>query len=71
MKDGLLKYHKYSDLLRLFELEKLSLDDIWDEDWFLIQAIVHEKESYKIQKAEEAERISRLLGDKGKTKKPF
>jgi hypothetical protein len=47
----------------------MTLDQIWDQDWFIIQAIVQEKEKYKMQKAEEAERISKLLGDSDKMKK--
>lgn len=71
MKDDLLKYHKYGDLLTLYENEKIDLSDIWDEDWFIIQKIIQEKHIYKLKKAEEAERIQRLLGDKGNPKKRF
>jgi hypothetical protein len=71
MKDGLLKYHKYSDLLKLYETEKIDLSEICDEDWFLIQRIIQEQSIYKIEKAEETERIQRLLGDKGNPKKRF
>jgi hypothetical protein len=71
MKDDLLKYHKYGDLLTLYENEKIDLSDIWDEDWFIIQKIIQEKHIYKLKKAEETERIQRLLGDKGNPKKRF
>lgn len=71
IKDNLIKYHKYNDLLTLYEQEKIDLSDIWDEDWFVMQAIIQEKHIYKLQKAEEAERIQRLLGDKKDLKKRF
>jgi hypothetical protein len=58
--------HKYADLLKLYELDKVSLDDLWDEDWAIIQNILFEKQAYKIQKSEEAERVQRLLGENKK-----
>jgi hypothetical protein len=37
--------HKYADLLKLYELDKVSLDDLWDEDWAIIQNILFEKQA--------------------------
>ena len=64
MKNDLMRYHKYADLMRLYEKNKKSLDDIWDEDWFVIQAMIVEQAQYKQEKAEEAERIKNLLGNR-------
>jgi len=63
MKDDLNRYHKYADLMHLYENDKRSLDNIWDEDWAVIQALIMERDTYKIEKAEEAERIKNLLGN--------
>ena len=66
------RYHKYHDLLKLYEADKRTLDDIWDEDWFVIQSMLFEKQRFKEQKEEEAKRIEALLGSKGKKKdNPF
>lgn len=62
VKKDLHRYHKYADLMRLYEANKKGLDDIWDEDWCVVQALIIEKDIYKQEKAEEAERIQNLLG---------
>lgn len=49
--------------MHLYENDKRSLDNIWDEDWAVIQALMIERDAYKIEKAEEAERIKNLLGN--------
>ena len=64
MKDDLMRYHKYADLMKLYENNKRSMDDIWDEDWSVVQAMLVEREQYKEEKSEEAERIKNLLGNR-------
>lgn len=62
--EDLFRYHKYADMMKLYELNKKGLDDIWDEDWSVIQAMLVEREQYKVEKSEEAERIKNLLGNR-------
>lgn len=64
MRDELYKWHKYRDLLQLYEANKMGLDDLWDEDWAVIAHMMRCKSQYKQEKSEEAERIKNLLGNR-------
>lgn len=66
LKENLFWIHKYADLLKLYEMDKIKLSEIWDEDWTIIQSIIFERQAFKVQKQEEADRIQRLLGDQKK-----
>jgi hypothetical protein len=58
--------HKYADLLKLYELDKVSLDDLWDEDWAIIQNILLKNKLIKFKNPKKQNVFKDCLG---KTKK--
>lgn len=62
MTQGLDTYHKYKDLYTLYQADKKGLDDIWDEDWLVVQQLMIQEDIYKKEKNAEAERIASLMG---------
>jgi len=49
-------------MMKRYENDKMGLDDMWDQDWAIVQRLIVERERHKNDLKEQAERVERLLG---------
>jgi hypothetical protein len=57
MEQKLYDLYRYNDLRVLYDDGKLALDDIWAEDWLVIQAIILEDNIYRTELKEQEQRL--------------
>lgn len=62
MQEGLERLHKYADMMKRYDGDKISLDDMWDQDWAIVQRMIVAREQHKQELKDQAERVERLLG---------
>jgi len=49
-------------MMRRYDSDKIGLDDMWDQDWAVVQRLIVERERHKQELKEQAERVEKLLG---------
>ena len=66
MEEKLHQLYRYQDLRVLYEDDKITLEDIWAEDWLVMQSLMLKDNTYRRELKERQERMKEMANRFGK-----